>query len=52
MSGYDAFAPVVELAVGTARVGSPVAERTGKRVIGIDSSSAMLALARERGKPA
>lgn len=39
--------PVVELAVGTGRVAIPIAERTGKRVIGIDSSPAMLALARE-----
>jgi len=43
----EADRPVVELAVGTGRVAIPVAERTGKRVIGIDSSPAMLAVARE-----
>ena len=46
--GAEADGPVVELAVGTGRVAIPVAERTGKRVIGIDSSPAMLAVARER----
>ena len=30
--------PVVELAVGTGRVAIPIAERTGRRVIGIDVS--------------
>ncbi len=44
----EADGPVVELAVGSGRVAIPVAERTGKKVIGIDSSSAMLAVARER----
>jgi len=44
--------PVVELAVGTGRVAIPVAQRTGKRVIGIDSSPAMLAAARERAAAA
>ena len=44
----EADGPVVELAVGTGRVAIPIAERTGKRVIGIDSSPAMLAVARER----
>ncbi len=39
---------IVELAVGTGRVGVPVARETGRRVIGIDSSPAMLAQARER----
>lgn len=34
--------PVVELAVGTGRVAIPVAQATGRRVIGIDSSPAML----------
>jgi len=43
----EADGPVVELAVGTGRVAIPVAARTGKRVIGIDSSPAMLAVARE-----
>ena len=44
--------PVVELAVGSGRVAIPIAETTGKRVIGIDSSPAMLALARERAAAA
>lgn len=44
--------PVVELAVGSGRVAIPVAERTGKKVMGIDSSPAMLAVARERGAAA
>ena len=42
----DADGPVVELAVGTGRVAIPVAQATGRRVIGIDSSPAMLAQAR------
>lgn len=48
----DADGPIVELAVGTGRVAIPIAERTGKRVIGIDSSPAMLAIARERAEDA
>ena len=48
----DAEGPVVELAVGTGRVAIPIAERTGRRVIGIDSSPAMLAVARERAAAA
>lgn len=40
--------PLVELAVGSGRVAVPVAQATGRRVLGIDSSRAMLALARER----
>jgi SAM-dependent methyltransferase len=39
---------LVELAVGTGRVAIPVAQATGRRVIGIDSSSGMLAQARAR----
>jgi SAM-dependent methyltransferase len=39
---------LVELAVGNGRVAIPVAQATGRRVIGIDSSPAMLAQARER----
>jgi SAM-dependent methyltransferase len=39
---------VVELAVGTGRVAIPVAQATGRRVVGIDSSPAMLVQARER----
>jgi SAM-dependent methyltransferase len=38
--------PIVELAVGNGRVAIPVAEATGRRVIGIDTSPAMLAQAR------
>jgi SAM-dependent methyltransferase len=38
--------PLVELAVGNGRVAIPVAQATGRRVIGIDSSPAMLAQAR------
>jgi SAM-dependent methyltransferase len=45
----EADGPVVELAVGNGRVAIPVAEAIGRRVIGIDSSEAMLAQARERG---
>ena len=40
--------PLVELAVGNGRVAIPVARETGRRVIGIDRSPAMLAQARER----
>jgi SAM-dependent methyltransferase len=43
----EADGPIVELAVGSGRVAIPVAERTGKPVLGIDSSPAMLALARD-----
>jgi SAM-dependent methyltransferase len=39
---------LVELAVGNGRVAIPVARETGRAVLGIDSSPAMLALARER----
>jgi SAM-dependent methyltransferase len=45
----EAAEPIVELAVGTGRVAIPIARETGKRVIGIDRSPAMLAVARERG---
>lgn len=48
----EAEGPVVELAVGTGRVAIPIAERTGRKVIGIDSSPAMLAVARERAASA
>lgn len=40
--------PVVELAVGSGRIAIPIARETGKRVIGVDRSPAMLAVARER----
>jgi SAM-dependent methyltransferase len=42
----EAEGPVVELAVGNGRVAIPVARETGKRVLGIDTSPAMLELAR------
>lgn len=44
--------PVVELAVGTGRVAIPMALATGRPVIGIDRSPAMLAVARERAAAA
>lgn len=40
--------PIVELAVGSGRIAIEIARRTGKRVIGIDLSPKMLAVARER----
>jgi SAM-dependent methyltransferase len=40
--------PLVELAVGNGRVAVPVAQATGKRVIGLDLSAAMLDQARNR----
>jgi ubiquinone/menaquinone biosynthesis C-methylase UbiE len=43
---------VVELAVGSGRVAIPVAEATGRPVLGIDASPAMLAQARERASAA
>jgi ubiquinone/menaquinone biosynthesis C-methylase UbiE len=43
----EAEGPVIELAVGTGRVAIPIVERTGQRVIGIDSSPEMLGRARE-----
>src|SRR5215469_9186551 len=42
----EADGPVVELAIGSGRVAIPVAQATGRTVIGIDSSPAMLAQAR------
>jgi SAM-dependent methyltransferase len=48
----DAEGPVVELAVGTGRVAIPVARETGRRVIGIDVSHSMLAVAGERAAEA
>ena len=44
----EADGPIVELMVGSGRVAIPVVQETGKAVIGIDSSPAMLAVARER----
>jgi SAM-dependent methyltransferase len=44
--------PIVELAIGNGRVAIPVAQATGRPVIGIDTSPAMLAQARERAAEA
>jgi SAM-dependent methyltransferase len=44
--------PIVELAVGNGRVAIPVARETGRKVIGIDRSKAMLTQARERAAAA
>jgi SAM-dependent methyltransferase len=44
----EAAEPIVELAVGTGRVAIPIARETGKRVIGIDESRAMLEVARAK----
>jgi len=43
---HEADGPLVELAVGNGRVAVPVARETARRVVGIDSSPAMLAQAR------
>ena len=48
----EADGPVVELAVGNGRVAVPIAQRTGRRVIGIDVSAAMLDGARARAAAA
>lgn len=48
----QADGPLVELAVGNGRVAVPVAQATGKRVIGIDSSPAMLEQAGARAAEA
>jgi SAM-dependent methyltransferase len=50
--GREADGPVVELAVGNGRVAIPVAHETGRRVVGIDSSPAMLEQARARSAEA
>jgi SAM-dependent methyltransferase len=44
----EADGPVVELMVGSGRVAIEVVRQTGKPVLGIDSSPAMLEIARER----
>jgi SAM-dependent methyltransferase len=44
----EADGPIVELAVGSGRVAIEVVRQTGKPVLGIDSSAAMLEIARER----
>jgi SAM-dependent methyltransferase len=48
----EADGPVVELAVGNGRVGIPVAKALGRHMLGIDTSPAMLAVARERAAEA
>ncbi len=48
----QAAGPLVELAVGNGRVAIPVAQATGQRVIGIDTSPAMLSQARARAAAA
>ncbi len=48
----QADGPLVELAVGNGRVAIPVAQATGQRVIGIDSSPGMLEQARARAAAA
>ena len=48
----EADGPLVELAVGNGRVAIPVAEATGKAVLGIDISPAMLAQARANAEEA
>ena len=48
----EADGPLVELAIGNGRVAIPVAQATGKRVIGIDMSPAMLDQARTRAADA
>ena len=44
----EADGPIVELMVGSGRVAIEVVRDTGKPVLGIDSSPAMLEIARER----
>lgn len=44
----EADGPIVELAVGSGRVAIEVARQTGKPLLGIDSSPAMLEIASER----
>ena len=48
----DTDGGLVELAVGSGRVAIPVAEATGRPVLGIDTSPAMLMQARERAEAA
>ena len=48
----EAEGPLVELAIGNGRVAIPVAQATGRSVIGIDSSPAMLEQARSRAAAA
>lgn len=48
----QADGPLVELAIGNGRVAIPVAQETGKQVIGIDTSPSMLEQARVRAAEA
>ena len=48
----EAEGPLVELAIGNGRVAIPVAQATGRSVVGIDSSPAMLEQARARAAEA
>src|SRR5262249_27818255 len=48
----QADGPLVELAIGNGRVAIPIAQATGRRVLGIDSSPVMLAQARRRAAEA
>ena len=48
----EAAGPVLELAVGTGRIAIPVVQQTGKKVVGLDLSPSMLALAREHAAEA
>jgi hypothetical protein len=48
----QADGPLVELAIGNGRVAIPIAQATGQRVIGIDSSPALLDQARRRAAAA
>jgi SAM-dependent methyltransferase len=48
----EADGPLVELAIGNGRVAIPVAQATGRAVLGIDSSPAMLEQARVRAAEA
>lgn len=48
----NANGPIVELAVGNGRVAIPVAQATGRPVIGVDSSPSMLEQARENARAA
>ena len=48
----EADGPLVELAIGNGRVAIPVAQATGRPVVGFDTSPAMLAQARARADEA
>src|SRR3954451_20231187 len=48
----EAGGPLVELAIGNGRVAIPVAQASGRVVIGVDTSPAMLAQARQRAAAA